>query len=40
MERSKARSALNAAAMTYVVAALTSLAQLVYFISLFLNRRD
>ena len=40
MERSKAKSALNAAASTYVVGALTSLAQLVYFISLFMNRRD
>lgn len=40
MERSKARSALNAAAMTYVVGALASLAQLIYFISMFLNRRN
>ena len=40
MERSKAKSALNAAASTYVVAALTSMAQLVYFISLFMGRRD
>ncbi len=40
MERSKAKSALNAAASTYVVGALTSLAQLVYFISLFMGRRD
>ena len=39
MERSKARSALNAAAMTYVVAALTSLAQLVYWIMKFNSRR-
>jgi len=40
MEASKARSALNAAASTYVVGALTSLAQLIYFISLFMSRRD
>lgn len=40
MERSKAKSALNAAASTYVVGALTSLAQLIYFINLFLSRRD
>jgi len=40
LERSKAKSALNAAAMTYVVGALTSLATLVYFIMRFLARRD
>ncbi len=39
MERSKAKSALNAAAMTYVVAAITSLSQLVYFIARYMNRR-
>jgi len=39
MERSKAKSALNAAASTYVVAALTSLAQLLYFLKIFMNKR-
>lgn len=39
LERSKAKSALNAAAMTYVVAALASLAQLAYFIMRFLSAR-
>ena len=40
LERSKAKSALNAAAMTYVVAALASLAQLIYFVVKYLNARD
>lgn len=40
LERSKAKSALNAAAMTYVVAALVSLSQLLYFVMRFLNNRD
>ena len=40
LDRSKAKSALDAAAMTYVVGALTSLGQLIYFISLFLGRQS
>ncbi|MDR1951847.1 MAG: zinc metallopeptidase [Bacteroidales bacterium] len=36
---SKAQSALRTAAYTYVVAALSSLATLLYYISIFLNRR-
>ena len=40
LERSKAKSALNAAAMTYVAAALASLAQLIYFVVKYLNARD
>lgn len=40
LERSKAKSALNAAAMTYVVAALASLSQLLYFVMRFMNARD
>ncbi|MEI6604060.1 MAG: zinc metallopeptidase [Verrucomicrobiota bacterium] len=40
MEHEKARSALFWAAMTYVAAAIGSLAQLLYFLSLALGRRD
>ena len=40
METERAKNALFWAAMTYVVAALGSLAQLLYFIMLFLGRRD
>jgi uncharacterized protein len=39
-EHDKAADALKWAARTYVVAALASVAQLVYFISVFLNRRS
>lgn len=39
MEMSKAKDALNWAAMTYVVAALGSLATLVYYILIYMNRR-
>jgi uncharacterized protein len=39
-EHAMAKDALNWAALTYVVAALGSLAQLLYYISLFLGRRD
>lgn len=39
-EHDQAADALKWAARTYVVAALASVAQLVYFISIFLNRRD
>lgn len=39
-EHSMAKDALWWAAMTYVVAALGSLAQLLYYVSLFLGRRD
>jgi Zn-dependent membrane protease YugP len=35
----KAQSALRTAAYTYVVAALSSLATLLYYITIFLNRR-
>jgi hypothetical protein len=40
MEHEKAKSALHWAAMTYVVAALGSLAMLIYYASMFLGRRD
>ncbi|HEX5789961.1 MAG TPA: zinc metallopeptidase, partial [Luteolibacter sp.] len=40
MEQEKAKNALFWAAMTYVVAALGSLAQLLYYLSLLLGRRD
>ena len=40
LEHSKAKSALNAAAMTYVVGALTSLGQLVYFILRYMSRKS
>ena len=40
MEHEKAKSALFWAAMTYVAAAIGSLAQLLYFLSLALGRRD
>lgn len=39
-EHSMAKDALKWAAMTYVVAALASLAQLLYLVSIFLGRRD
>lgn len=39
-EHDKAKDALKWAARTYVVAAMASLVQLLYFISIFLNRRD
>lgn len=39
-EHDKAKDALQWAARTYVVAAIASIAQLVYFIMVFLNRRD
>lgn len=39
-EHEKAKDALKWAARTYVVAAIASLVQLLYFISIFLNRRD
>lgn len=39
-EAPKAKDALNWAAMTYVVAALSSLATLLYYISIFSGRRD
>lgn len=39
-EHSMAQDALKWAAMTYVVAALASLAQLLYLVSIFLGRRD
>jgi len=39
MKHSQAKSALNAAAMTYVVSALASLAQLLYFIMRFMNAK-
>ena len=39
-EHAMAKDALKWAAMTYVVAALGSLAQLLYFVSVFLGRRD
>lgn len=40
LEHDKAKNALKWAAMTYVVAALASLAQLLYYISILNNRRD
>lgn len=40
MEQTKARSALFWAAMTYVVAALSSLAMLMHYVGLLMNRRD
>lgn len=40
IEHDQAVDALKWAARTYVVAAIASLAQLLYFISIFLNRRD
>jgi uncharacterized protein len=40
LEHDKAADALHWAARTYVVAALASVAQLVYFISVFMNRRN
>lgn len=39
LEHRRAKSALNAAAMTYVAAALASLAQLLYFVVRFMNAR-
>lgn len=39
-EHDKAKDALKWAAMTYVVAALASVMQLLYFISIFMGRRD
>ena len=39
-EHGMAKDALNAAAMTYVIAALGSLAMLLYYVSLFLGSRD
>lgn len=39
-EHDKAKDALKWAARTYVVAALSSVAMLLYYISIFLNRRD
>lgn len=39
-EHDKAKDALKWAARTYVVAALSSLATLLYYISIFMNRRD
>jgi Zn-dependent membrane protease YugP len=39
-EHDKAKDALKWAARTYVVAALSSLAMLLYYISIFMNRRD
>jgi uncharacterized protein len=39
-EHAMAKDALNWAALTYVVAALGSLVQLLYYVSLFLGRRD
>lgn len=39
-EHEKAKDALKWAARTYVVAALSSLAMLLYYISIFMNRRD
>ncbi|MDX2195131.1 MAG: zinc metallopeptidase [Cytophagales bacterium] len=39
-EHSMAKDALNWAALTYVVAALGSLAQLMYYLSIFMGRRD
>ena len=36
----KASSALRAAAYTYVVAALSSLATLIYYVMIFMGRRD
>lgn len=39
-EHDQAKDALKWAARTYVVAAIASLAQLLYFISIFMNRRD
>jgi len=40
MEHEKAKNALFWAAMTYVAAAIGSLAQLLYFLMMALNRRD
>ncbi|MDD3738541.1 MAG: zinc metallopeptidase [Lentimicrobiaceae bacterium] len=37
---SKAKDALNTAAMTYVIAAISSLATLLYYLAIFLGRRD
>ncbi len=39
-EHIKAQKALNLAALTYVIAALSALATLLYYIMIFLNRRD
>ena len=39
-EHEKAKDALKWAARTYVVAALSSLAMLLYYISIFMNRRN
>lgn len=39
-EHTKAKDALNWAAMTYVVAAIGSLATLLYYVSIFMGRRD
>jgi Zn-dependent membrane protease YugP len=40
IEHEKAKDALNWAAMTYVVAAIGSLATLLYYVSIFMGRRD
>jgi Zn-dependent membrane protease YugP len=39
LEHRQAKSALNWAAMTYVVAAIGSLATLMYYIMIYMNRR-
>jgi Zn-dependent membrane protease YugP len=39
-QHTMAKDALHWAAMTYVVAALSSLATLLYYVSIFMNRRD
>jgi Zn-dependent membrane protease YugP len=39
-EHTKAQKALNLAAMTYVIAALSALATLLYYILIFLSKRD
>jgi Zn-dependent membrane protease YugP len=39
LEHDKAKSALNWAAMTYVVAAIGSLATLMYYVMIYMNRR-
>ena len=39
-QHTMAKDALNWAAMTYVIAALSSLATLLYYVSIFMNRRD
>ena len=39
-QHTMAKDALHWAAMTYVIAALSSLATLLYYVSIFMNRRD